>query len=119
MEPIVNPWLVYWISTIEKLGVAAQILMICGFIIGGIIMFFNDLDRSWRTTEEIKRYNKFAKWLLYSGVIGAIFTVFLPNKESMLTMLALQYITPDNISLVQDNVIDFVMRISEAVKGVK
>jgi len=120
MEPIVNPWLVYWISTIEKLGVAAQTLMICGLTVGGIMAFFNGLERQFRTAEEIKRNEKYAKWLLCSGVVGAIFAILLPDKESMLTMLALQYVTPDNITAVQGNIVDFVKQLSEAVKeGIK
>lgn len=116
MEPIVNPWMIYWLSTIEKLGNAAQALMICGFTIGGIMAFFNSIERSWRTAEEIKRNSKYAKWLLCSGTVGAIFTIFLPDKETMFTILALEYVTPDNIAVVQGSIVDFVKQLSEAVR---
>ena len=36
-----------------------------------------------------------------------------------MTMLALQYVTPDNIQAVQGNIVDFVGQIAEAVKNVK
>ena len=116
MEPIVNPWMIYWFSTIEKLGVAAQTLMICGFTVGGIMAFFNGLERQFRTAEEIEKNSKYAKWLFIAGVIGSVFTILLPDKETMLTMLALEYVTPDNIAVVQGSIVDFVKQLSEAVK---
>lgn len=43
----------------------------------------------------------------------------IPDKETCLAMLAVYYITPDNIQTVQGNIVDFVEQLANAVKGVK
>ncbi len=45
--------------------------------------------------------------------------IILPSKDTMLTMLALYYVTPDNIQMVQGNIVDFVGQITQAVKEVR
>ena len=43
----------------------------------------------------------------------------IPNKETMITMIAASYITPDNIQMTQGNIVEFIKQISEAVQNGK
>ena len=58
------------------------------------------------------------KWVkrgLISLGIGFIPVLLIPDKDTCLTMLALYYVTPDNIMAVQGNIVDFVGKLAEAV----
>ena len=111
MEPIINPWYIYWMNVVQQIHLVANICSVFGFTFAGITVFvhatsFHDFD-SWK---------KWYKGFLATGIIGSLLVIFVPTKETMLTMLTLEYVTPDNISAVQSNVVEFVQRISEAVK---
>lgn len=117
MEPIINPWFIYWINIITNLhaafGLAAAISLViflfsvCGFS----SVYLNEEEQS-----TAKKIMKISAAVLFSA---GIILIFLPDKETMMTMLALQYTTPDNIQIVQGNVVDFVKNIAEAAKGLK
>ncbi len=62
---------------------------------------------------------KVFKILFIVFLVATIFLVILPTRDTMLTMLALYYVTPDNIQAVQGNIVDFVSQIAQAVKEVK
>ena len=66
-----------------------------------------------------KRYIKIGKYLIVIFAVLSFLAVVIPDKETCLTMLAVYYITPDNIQVVQGNIIDFVGQLANAVKGVK
>ena len=66
-----------------------------------------------------KRYIKIGKYLIVIFAVLSFLAVVIPDKETCLTMLAVYYITPDNIQAVQGNIIDFVGQLANAVKGVK
>jgi hypothetical protein len=53
------------------------------------------------------------------GCVSAVFVIFIPSKDTLLAMLAMQYITPDNIQMVQGNIVEFIKQISEAVQNGK
>lgn len=67
--------------------------------------------------EEI--YEVDAKKWIRRGLIGLglgfIIILFIPDKDTCLTMLALYYVTPDNIMTVQGNIVDFVGKLAEAI----
>ena len=67
-------------------------------------------------SDDVKRVRTRA--LKAVAIFGAI-EILLPDKDVLMTMLALQYITPDNVQAVQGNIIDFVGQIAQAVKDVK
>ena len=113
MEPIINPWIVYGIDVISKLSVVAFIMVIAS-LIGVLIFAMND-----STYGNDEHENKIFKILLIVLLVATVFLVILPSKDTMLTMLALYYVTPDNIQAVQGNIVDFVSQIAQAVKDVK
>jgi len=113
MEPIISPWIVYGIDVISKLSIVA-FLMVIGSLIGMLILAMN--DSTYGNDEQEK---KILKTLIVVFLVAVVFLVILPTKDTMLTMLALYYVTPDNIQAVQGNIVDFVSQIVNAVKDVK
>jgi hypothetical protein len=62
------------------------------------------------------------KYLKKAVIIAAIcggMDIMIPNKETMITMIAASYITSDNIQMTQGNIVEFIKQISEAVQNGK
>ena len=109
MEPIISPWIIYGVSVLTKLGVAIHVLLF--LFLTALLLTLPAMD-----AEGIEKWRKrFAIGVLVFGFLD----ILMPDKDTMLTMLALQYVTPDNIQAVQSNIVDFVGQITQAVKDVK
>ena len=113
MEPIINPWIVYGIDVINKMCVVAFITVIASLI--GMFVFAMN-DSAYGNDEH---ENKVFKILFIVFLVATVFLVILPTRDTMLTMLALYYVTPDNVQAVQGNIVDFVSQIVNAVKDAK
>ena len=104
MEPIVSPWVFYAISLCGKISTAGQLTMLASvavFIISSIF-YFGDKE---------------LPFVLF--IVGGIIFLLVPNKETAITMLTASVVTPDNITAVQDNVVDFIQKIAKAVAEAK
>lgn len=112
MEPIINPWIVYGIGMISKLSIVAFLAMIIS-LVGMLIFVIGDAPF------ENDKQKKILKILLAIFLVATVFLVILPTRDTMLTMLALYYVTPDNVQAVQGNIVDFVSQIMNAVKDTK
>jgi hypothetical protein len=86
--------------------------MMCGFIIAPLLALFGNM-------EESEYMMKYAKISAIVAVVCAIVLIIVPGKDTLIAMLAASYITPDNIQLVQGNVLEFIKQISEAVQNGK
>lgn len=110
MEPIISPWLIWIISTLDGLESLCKFLALAS-------VFATFVSISYWIEDELS-----GKVPIIIGIIALVFAIIviiIPSRTDMLTMLTLQYITPDNITLVQDNIVDFVQKVMEACKGVK
>lgn len=142
MEPIINPWLIYLIHFITNLQllVVPVFGLSAAFSLGLLIKIcqsqmddedyfsyyksFGYSDAHAERAKELEIKKKVdmmkvkVKWFKLSFItfcISSLFFLFLPTKEAMLTMLAANYATPDNIHAVQGNIVDFVSQIVNAV----
>lgn len=109
MEPIISPWIIYGVSVLTKLGVAIHVLLFLS--IAALLLTLPAM--------ETKGIEKLQKRFVISIFVFGFLDILMPDKDTLLTMLALQYVTPDNIQSVQSNVVDFVSQIAQAVKDVK
>lgn len=93
MEPIISPWIFYFMNMADKLAAAAPILtgasVIGAFAAIMIYSIENDEFIPW----------KYLKWFVIVGVAGLVMIVFIPNQETITKMLVASFITPDNIEL--------------------
>jgi sulfite exporter TauE/SafE len=110
MEPIISPWIIYVVSLADKISTVA---IVTAFIIGTAMAF---AALHVLTEENSESAKSFFKKACIPFIVCITIVIFVPDKQTMMTMVAVQYITPDNISVVQGNVVDFVGQIAQAVK---
>ena len=111
MTPIISPWIVYAIDILCTL----EFLCSLGAVLLGIFIVMEIVDFEVNN----KNYSRCFKKASILFVLFIIASILIPSKEAMLNMLVLSYVTPDNISLVQDNIVDFVGKIVGVVKELK
>ena len=106
MEPIISPWIIY---VFDKLYFAGGMLLMCCGTISPLLVIFGKM-------EESECMIKYAKILAIVAAICALVLIIVPDKDTLIAMLAATYITPDNIQAVQGSIIDFVKQIIKATK---
>ena len=111
MEPIISPWIIYAISVLNSVKLILTVVCVVSSIVWGMSLAGNILDEE----EDVKILFKYSSIVFMICIIPII---IIPSKETMLTMLTLHYVTPDNLSLVQNNAIEFIQEVVEALKGV-
>lgn len=109
MEPIISPWIIYVLHVFDKLYFACGMVLMCGVTISPLLAIFGNM-------EESECMMKYAKILAIVAAICALALIIVPNKDTLIAMLAANYITPDNIQAVQGSIIDFVKQIIKATK---
>ena len=133
MDPIVNPWLIYLISVINSIRIFAFILGLV-FSIPLLIYFVSDFfnyinenilfpyqldeyeELKKRNAKQIKKYFILCLTFILIGLL-------IPSKETLITMLIANVITPDNINmsneLIKHNVQDYVNIIVDGINKTK
>lgn len=112
MEPIISPWIIYAIDVANKvymLAALVTLLSIAVTVISGVCIIEDD---------DITAKKAF-KYSVMALIVAVPILILIPSKDTMFTMLALHYVTPDNVQVVQGNIIDFVGQIAQAVKAAK
>ena len=114
MEPIVSPWVFYAISLCGKVSAAGQFIMFASVVVFIISLAFYFGDE--KLSADLKKATKIA-FVLF--IVGGIIFLLVPNKETAITMLTASIITPDNVTAVQNNAVDFIQKIAKAVAEAK
>ena len=133
MDPIISPWLIYLISVINSirifafiLGLSFSIPLLIYFVsdffnyINENILFSYQLDEyeelKKRNAKQIKKYFILCLTFILVGLL-------IPSKETLITMLIANVITPDNINmsneLIKHNVQDYVNIIVDGINKTK
>lgn len=116
MEPIINPWVFYLIGVIDKLHTGLLVFMamcVVVFVFEGMEYMEFDVPE-----EEQARYVKTATIAGVLFLVAGIVEIFIPDETVLYKMLIANYVTPDNIGTVQNNVVDFVGKIAEQLAKV-
>ena len=119
MEPIINPWIFYVINVICNLNilfVALAISLLLGIVY--FVSFWLESDSCGWDDKSNKNKALATKWLkrlIVLLILDTVVFVFIPSKETMITMLVSNYVTPDNIQIVQGNIVDFTKQLVSAV----
>ena len=107
MEPIVSPWIIYLFSVLTKLNTVSFVVAIFSWA----IVFFLAMNR---LMFDEKKFNY--KNAIIVSIIATMLAILIPDEKTMLTMLTLSFITPDNVVIAEDHVIDLITKIMDAVK---
>lgn len=115
MNPIISPFIIYLIDvlySIQVLAILCLIFLLCSPL---FVICWADIAK----TDRVERvFKKLKSWYIGLGIFIIIGLVFIPDKNTLLTMLVVSYITPDNINLVEGHIIDFVSNIMQTVKEI-
>ena len=111
MEPIVSPWIIYLFSILTKLNIVAFSIAVFSwvsifFIFLNKIIYGDDL--------EIEFNYKIA---VIVAVIATTIVILIPTEKTMLAMLTLSFITPDNVVIAENHIIELVTKIMDAVNN--
>jgi hypothetical protein len=112
MEPVISPWIIYAVNLAGKISTVATVTA----IILGIGILLAGMEWIVEQSDEAKGIVK-KTWIPFA--ICMVIIIVVPDEKTLMTMVAAQYITPDNISAVQGNVVDFIGQIAQAVKDTK
>ena len=116
MEPIISPWVIYALQLFDNLHGVCMILFVLSCIAIVVLVLPVIVDDEDLPKKYLKKYLK--KAVIIAAVCGGMASI-IPDKETMITMIAVSYITPDNIQMVQGNVVEFIRQIIEAVQNGK
>jgi len=113
MGPIISPWIIYIFSIIVKINFIIILLSILSLfgICSLYVLLLNSEDE-----EEIFTLESWMKKLFIILIICGILLIFIPNRHTLLTMLTLNSINPDNIQLVQGDIVEFIYQIMNIIK---
>lgn len=104
METIINPWAIYLFSVLTKLNTVAFIVAMFSVV----IIFW-----AWIFGEKTKINIKNVIIVL---ITSTVLTIIIPDRQTMLSMLTLSFITPDNIGIAEDHIIELLAKIMDAVQ---
>lgn len=133
MDPIISPWLIYLISVINSIRIFAFILGLSfsiPLLIYFVSDFFNYINEDILFPYQLDQYEKIkeknAKQIKKYFILCLTFILIgllIPSKETLITMLIANVITPDNINmsneLIKHNVQDYVNIIVDGINKTK
>ena len=111
MEPIISPWVIYLFSVLSKLNIVASAVAIFSWA----TIFFIALDKIIYGDDMEIEFNY--KYAIIVAVIATILVIIIPNEKTMLSMLTLSFITPDNVVIAENHIIDLITKIMDAVNS--
>ena len=111
MEPIISPWVLYLFSVLTKLNVVASIATLFSW---AAILFIGLYKIIYGDDMEIP-FNY--KVVIIISVIATMLTILIPDEKTMLSMLTLSFITPDNVVIAENHIIDLITKIMDAVNN--
>jgi hypothetical protein len=105
MEPIISPWLVYFISISTSIKAIFAIITIVSLAIAFFIILYNfieedSMDRLYDS--ETKKLDSSFKKLIAFIIFSSILAAFIPTKETIIAMYIASVITPDNLNLANE-----------------
>lgn len=105
MKPIINPLIVYFAHLFSNIQILFTILLLASISVL-VISFISEFD--FINSDKI---DKFIKILVIIISVSGLVLTFIPDKETVYTMIALDQLTEDNINSIGKNgkdVIDYV-----------
>jgi len=114
MEPIISPWIFYWIDICDKINRTAIGLNSCLCVGGFLVIAWYFMDDEHPAEWEKNKLKKIMKPIVILFAVCCAIALFVPSKDTSMTMLAASVVTPDNIAAAQGNLVDFIQKIAEA-----
>lgn len=111
MEPIVSPWIIYLIELLDNIKnlicILVSMIIVLSIPYGGVYV-----EISHEYADMVKYFKKVA---IIVVTLLCIYSI-IPSKETAISMIVASFITPDNINLTENHLIELINRIIEAGK---
>ena len=117
MQPIISPSIFYWFEIISNLKIFLSILfgLSCVGLVFCIVSFIAMLVEEELETHTGKIIKKLCKFCtIITSIFGLLF-IFIPSKETLMTMIVAKYVTPDNITAVGGTIEESVSSIATEI----
>ena len=101
MQPIISPWLFYLAAIANKVVVASSFIALVSFFLS--IVCFTHED------EGVK------KWFIV-GIIATVIAIIIPDGNTVYKMIAASMVTPDNIDMGKDYIIQCIKEAADAMQ---
>ena len=111
MEPIISPCIIYLFSVLTKLNTISFTIALFSWA----TIFFIALDKIIYGDDMEIEFN--FKIAVIVAVIATTIVILIPTEKTMLAMLTLSFITPDNVVITENHVIDLITKIMDAVNN--
>lgn len=120
MEPIISPVWIYLIHVSNTVyGLSIFILLASMFMMAMSPLIADSVTDFGDKAAEKRIMLKIVKICAVFAVTCIILLILIPDKKTMYAMIAASMITPDNISSVENHVIDLISRIAEGIYNAK
>ena len=111
MEPIISPWIIYLFSVLTKLNIVAFAIALFSWL---SICFTALTKFIYGDAMEIS-FNY--KIVIIVAIIATMLAILIPAEKTMLSMLTLSFIAPDNVVIAENHIIDLITKIMDAVNN--
>lgn len=133
MEPIISPWLIYFIGVSDNVvRISGMVAFISALILVatlGLYMYY-EIESSYTTGRvnemHVKLSSLSGRASKFFGIVFAVsffVTIFTPDKHTLISMVVANIVTVDNIhganEFVKTNVQDYVNMLTDAINKVK
>lgn len=117
MEPIINPWIFYWASVANNIRTIIGIIVVTLFIAIAILGVSLWLGIEYADSDALyKSIFKICKRCIIGVIVLSVVLAVIPSKTTIYEMVTASYVTPDNISAVEENVTDLISDIVSAIE---
>lgn len=106
MTPVISPWVFYFMSIVDKFGIATMVIATSALIAVVIllVMMACEID-SYRPDEsKIKQYKLMVQKAIIVGVIASTMMMFIPSSKTITKMLVAQNVTHERVDTVTNTV---------------
>ena len=103
MKPIINPWWIYLAEKSEALGTG---FLVTGILLASLLIF-------WMVFNLTGDVSKPPRYIVVLVSIAILIGVLLPSQKTILTMMTVSQLTPNNITLVGNTIedtIDYIIK---------
>ena len=117
MQPIISPSIFYWFEIISNLKIFLSILfgLSCVGLVFCIVSFIAMLVEEELETHTGKIIKKLCKFCTLITSLFGLLSIFIPSKETLMTMIVAKYVTPDNITAVGGTIEESVSSIATEI----
>ena len=103
MKPIINPWWIYLAEKSEALGTG---FLVTGILLASLLIF-------WMVFNLTGDLSKPPRYIVVLVSIAILIGALLPSQKTILTMMTVSQLTPNNITLVWNTIedtIDYIIK---------